>query len=148
MINGKEKIMKNNANPFKKIALVIVSVFLASLLILSSPAAAKKSWNGIVHAPLKTARSFDWSAPDEFFSGKEQGKIEYTHSSDRFEGVLELARFKQAGPYVLTVDTGKWPITASASGNRFLSSRIRAKRLRVNPLLIVCQRRKLYCLAP
>ncbi len=148
MINGKEGIVKINANPLKRIAIFSVAVSLASLFILAIPAAAKKPWNGIVHAPLKTAKSFDWSAPDEFFSGKEQGKIEYTHSSDRFEGVLELARFKQAGPYVLTVDTGKWPITASASGNRFLSSRIRAKRLRVNPLLIVCQRRKLYCLAP
>jgi hypothetical protein len=97
--------MKNNANPFKKIAIVIASVFLASLFILSSPAAAKKTWNGIVHAPLKTARSFDWSAPNAFFTGRERGKIKYFHENDSFEGVLKLARFKQAGPYVLTVDT-------------------------------------------
>ena len=76
--------MKNNTNPFKKMAIFSVAVFLVSLLILSIPAVAKKSWNGIVHAPLKRARSFDWSAPDEFFTGKERGKIKYTHSSDRF----------------------------------------------------------------
>ena len=98
--------MKINAKPFKQIAILSVAVFVASFLILSIPAAAKKPWNGVVHAPLKTAKAFDWSAPDEFFSGRERGKIKYTHSSDRFEGVLELARFKQEGPYVLTVDTG------------------------------------------
>ena len=58
-----------------------------------------------MHAPLKTASSFDWSAPGEFFTGREKGKIKYFHDSDSFEGVLELAGFKQAGPYVLTVDT-------------------------------------------
>ena len=30
--NGKEKIMKNNANPFKKIAIFSVMVFLARIL--------------------------------------------------------------------------------------------------------------------
>ena len=63
--------MKNTANPFKQIAIFSVAVFLASLFILSIPAAAKKkkSWDGVVHASLKTAKPFDWSAPDEFFSG-------------------------------------------------------------------------------
>jgi hypothetical protein len=102
----KEKIMKNNVNSFKQIAIFSVAVFLAILFILSIPAAAKKPWDGVVHAPLKTVKPFDWSAPDEFFTGKERGKIKFFHANGRFEGVLELARFKQAGPYVLTVDTG------------------------------------------
>ena len=89
--------MKNNTNPFNKIAIFSVTVFLASLFILSIPAAAKKPWKGIVHAPLKTARSFDWSAPDEFFTGREKGKIKYFHENDSFEGVLKLAGFKQQG---------------------------------------------------
>ncbi len=98
--------MKNNANPFNQIVIFSVAVFLASLFILSIPAAAKKPWDGVVHAPLKTAKSFDWSTPDEFFTGREKGKIKYLRANDSFEGVLELARFKQAGPYVLMVDTG------------------------------------------
>lgn len=97
--------MKNNANPFKQMTIFSAAVFLASLFILSIPAAAKKPWDGVVHAALKTAKPFDWSTPDEFFTGKEQGKIKYLHASKSFEGVLELARFKQAGLYVLTVDT-------------------------------------------
>jgi hypothetical protein len=90
--------MKNNLSSFMKISIFSVAVFLASLFILPIPAAAKKPWDGVVHAPLKTAKSFDWSAPDEFFTGREKGKIKYVHASDSFEGVLELARFKQAGP--------------------------------------------------
>lgn len=66
----KEKTMKNNVNPFKQIAIFSVAVFLAILFILSIPTAAKKPWDGVVHAPLKTAKLFDWSAPDEFFTGK------------------------------------------------------------------------------
>jgi hypothetical protein len=104
--NEKEKIMKNNANPFNQIAIFSVAVFLTSFFILSFPAAAKKTWDGVVQASLKTANPFDWSAPDKFFTGREKGKIKYFYASDSFEGVLELARFKQAGPYVLTVDTG------------------------------------------
>ncbi len=69
---GKEKIMKNNANPFKQIAIFSVAVFLAILFILSIPAAAKKPWGGVVHAPLKTVRPFAWSAPDEFFTDREK----------------------------------------------------------------------------
>ncbi len=87
-------------------AIFSVAVFLASLFILSIPAAAKKPWDGVVHASLKTAKPFDWSAPDEFFTDREKGKIKYLHIGDSFEGILELARFKQAGPYVLTVETG------------------------------------------
>ena len=60
--------MARKAFDVKKIAIVIVSVFIVILLSLSIPAAAKKLWDGIVHAPLKTARAFEWSAPDEFFS--------------------------------------------------------------------------------
>ena len=59
----------------------------------------------MVHAPLKSAQDFDWSAPDEFFTGRESGKIKFIHKSDSFQGVVRLRRFKQAGPYVLTVDT-------------------------------------------
>ena len=70
---GKEKIMKNSANSFKQVAIFSLTVFLASLFILSIPAAAKKPWDGVVHAPLKTAKSFDWSAPDEFFTGRTKG---------------------------------------------------------------------------
>lgn len=53
----------------------------------------------MVHAPLKSAQDFDWSAPDEFFTGRESGKIKFTHQSDSFKGVVRLRRFKQAGPY-------------------------------------------------
>jgi hypothetical protein len=64
-----------------------------------------KPWDGIVHAPLKTAQPYDWSAPDEFFTGHEKADIWYTQEADSFVGHLELEGFKQAGPYVLTVDT-------------------------------------------
>jgi len=97
--------MKINAIPLEQIAILSASFFLASLIVLASPVVAKKPWDGIVHAPLKTAQPFDWSALDEFFTGRERGKIKYVHENDRFEGVLELDRFKQDGPYVLTVDT-------------------------------------------
>lgn len=62
--------------------------------------------DGIVHGTLKTAQRHDWSAPDDFFAGKEKGSIEYTHSNDSFKSALELTGLKHAGPYVLTVDTG------------------------------------------
>lgn len=54
--------MKNNANPFKQMVVFFLVVFLASLFILSIPAAAKKKkpWDGVVHAPLKTAKPFDY----------------------------------------------------------------------------------------
>jgi hypothetical protein len=97
--------MRNNAMPIKLVAILSTAILLASFIVFTSPVAAKKTWDGIVHAPLKAAQPFDWSAPDEFFTGRERGKIEYVHENDSFEGVLQLRRFKQAGPYVLTVDT-------------------------------------------
>lgn len=87
----------------KSLTLSILAVCIA--VLWTSQAAAGKPWDGIVHAPLKTAQPYDWSAPDGFFTGNESGDIKYAHQSDGFEGVLELDGFKQAGPYVLTVDT-------------------------------------------
>jgi len=97
--------MRNRVIPIKDIAFVFASVFLISFVWLTSSLGIPKGWAGMVHAPLKSAQRFDWSAPDEFFTGREVGKIRFSHQSDSFKGVLRLRRFKQAGPYVLTVDT-------------------------------------------
>ena len=97
--------MRNRAVTGKNISIVSAAVLLVSLVGLTSSVAAKKGWDAVVDAPLKSAQHFDWSAPDEFFTGRESGKIKFTHQSDSFKGLLELRGFKQAGPYVLTVDT-------------------------------------------
>ena len=88
----------------KKVLIPILALVLALGLALPVVAAGP-SWDGIVHAPLKTAQPKDWSAPDVFFTGDESGNIKYTHQDGTFNGVLELSGFKQAGPYVMTVDT-------------------------------------------
>ncbi len=97
--------MRNKVIPIKNMAIVFVSVFLVSFVWLTFSVGATKGWAAMVHAPLKSAENFDWSAPDEFFTGRESGKIKFMHQSDSFKGVVRLRRFKQAGPYVLTVDT-------------------------------------------
>lgn len=97
--------MRNRAITMKNIAIVSALVLVISFVWLTSSVAAKKGWDAVVHAQLKSAQHFDWSAPDEFFTGRESGKIKFTHQSDSFNGLLELRGFKQAGPYVLTVDT-------------------------------------------
>ncbi len=89
-----------------ELTLSVFAVVIALLFFITGEATAKKPvWDGIVHASLKSAQRYDWSAPDEFFTRDEVGSIRYTHNSDRFKGVLELTGFKQAGPHVLTVDT-------------------------------------------
>lgn len=82
-------------------------LILATIMMLTSTAAIASAppWDGYVHAPLKTAQSYDWSAPDQFFTGYESANVKYLYTNDTFEGTLELTGFKQAGPYVLTVDT-------------------------------------------
>ena len=91
---------------FWKLMLRSFVVIIALFFIIDGEATAKKPvWDGIVHAPLKSAQRYDWSAPDEFFTRDEVGSIRYVHISDSFKGILELTGFKQAGPYVLTVDT-------------------------------------------
>jgi hypothetical protein len=83
-----------------------IGVVLAFLLALvPAGARAARPWDGWVHAPLKTAQPNDWSAPEAFFTGHEGGNLKYVYESDVFEGELRLSGFKQAGPYVLTVDT-------------------------------------------
>ena len=88
---------------------MIVGVILAATVITMlgvAPAlAAKPAWDGIVLAPLKTAQPFEWSAPDAFFTGHESADLKYAYEDSSFNGILELTGFKQAGPYVLTVDT-------------------------------------------
>jgi len=97
--------MRNRAITSKNIAIVFALVFLISFVWLTSSVGAKRGWDAVVDAPLKSAQHFDWSAPDEFFTGRESGKIKFIHQSDSFKGVVRLRKFKQAGPYVLTVDT-------------------------------------------
>lgn len=89
----------------KKIVAIVTIVALTAILVALPVLAAKPAWDGTVHAPLKTAQPKDWSAPDAFFTGDESANIKYTHEAATFEGVLEVKGFKQAGPYVLTVDT-------------------------------------------
>jgi len=89
-----------------------VIVFALFFFIAGEATAKKPIWDGIVHAPLKSAQRYDWSAPDDFFTRDEVGSIGYTHVGDSFKGFLDLTGFKQAGPYVLTVDTGDVGILA------------------------------------
>jgi hypothetical protein len=91
--------------PTKNMPFVFASVFLLSFVWLTSSVGAPKGWAAMVHAPLKSAQHFEWSAPDEFFTGRESGKIKFMHQSDSFKGLVRLRKFKQAGPYALTVDT-------------------------------------------
>ena len=86
----------------KRLTLVLLFSLIATLVAAGVGWAGPKEWDGIVHAPLKTAQPKDWSAPDQFFTGDEGASIWYTHTNDTFEGWLDLAGFKQAGPYVLT----------------------------------------------
>jgi len=96
-----------------KLTLSVFAVVIALLFFIQGEAVAKKPiWDGIVRAPLKTALRYDWSAPSDFFTRHEVGSIRYTHANDSFKGVLDLTGFKQAGPYVLTVDTGDVGILA------------------------------------
>jgi len=97
--------MRNRAVTSKNISIVSALVLLISFVWLTSSVAAKKGLDAVVHAQLKSTQHFDWSAPDEFFTGRESGKIKFTHQSESFNGFLELRGFKQAGPYVVTVDT-------------------------------------------
>ena len=88
------------------LTLSVFVVVIALLFFINGEATAKKPvWDGIVHAKLKTAQRYDWSAPNDFFTRHEVGSIRYTHMGDSFKGFLDLTGFKQAGPYVLTVDT-------------------------------------------
>jgi len=97
------------AQPVALRRLTVLGAVLALGTVLAfsvpGPASAAPPWDGNVNAPLKTAQPFDWSAADGFFTGRESGNVKYAHESDTFTGVLELKGFKQAGPYVLTVDT-------------------------------------------
>ena len=102
-LTEKEGIMRNKL--IRNIAIVSASVLLISFVGLTSSVGVTKGWAAMVYAPLKSAQHFDWSAPDDFFTGRESGKIKFTHQSDSFNGFLELRGFKQEGPYVLTVDT-------------------------------------------
>jgi len=89
-----------------ELTLSVFAVVIALVFFITGEATAKKPiWDGIVHAPLKSAQRYDWSAPDEFFTRDEVGSIRYTYMGDSFKGFLDLTGFKQAGPYVLTVDT-------------------------------------------
>jgi len=93
---------------FIKLTLSGFSVVIVFFFFINGEVTAKKpTWDGTVHAPLKTAQRYDWSAPSDFFTRHEVGSIRYTHTSDSFKGVLELIGFKQEGPYVLTVDTNE-----------------------------------------
>lgn len=89
----------------KTILAVVIAAIIITMVGISPVLAAKPEWDGIVLAPLKTAQPYDWSAPDAFFTGAESGNVKYAHQSSSFNGMLELTGFKQAGPYVLTVDT-------------------------------------------
>jgi len=89
----------------KKLTFLTVLVLEAVVLFPGAGFAATPPWDGWVHAPLKTAQPYDWSAPDRFFTGEESADIKYIYNNDTFEGELRLTGFKQAGPYVLTVDT-------------------------------------------
>ena len=103
----KEEIMRNRVLPIKNSAVVFALVLLISCAWLTFSVGVTKGWAAMVHAPLKSAQHFDWSAPDEFFTGRETGKIKFIHQSDSFKGEIRLRKFKQAGPYVLTVDTAE-----------------------------------------
>lgn len=94
------KPIKNVRN-FVMLLLVASMVFIGMWLVEAAP----PPWDGKVHAPLKTAQPYDWSAPDVFFTGEESADIRYVYQNDSFEGVLKLDGFNQDGPYVLTVDT-------------------------------------------
>ena len=89
--------MRNRAITSKNIAIVSTLVLLISFVWLTFSVGATKGWAAMVHAPLKSAQHFDWSAPDEFFTGRESGKIKFIHQSDSFKGVVMLRKFKQAG---------------------------------------------------
>ena len=90
----------------KRCLFLAVLVLAAGMLIAPTPGqGAPAPWDGIVHAPLKTAQPYDWSAPGQFFTGFESADVKYTWTSDTFKGELKLRGFRQAGPYVLTVDT-------------------------------------------
>jgi hypothetical protein len=113
----------------KKFLSIISGLILAFAFVTTVSAASP--WDGWVHAPLKTAQPYDWSAPDGFFTGKESGSIKYLYTNDSFEGELELSGFEQAGPYVLTVDTadgdslagygcGIWKFWAGQYGQTFV----------------------------
>ena len=90
---------------YKKLTILSFITVTTIFLFCGQATAAPKVWDGVVHAPLKTAQPYDWAAPDEFFTGDEGASIKYYHENAGFEGVLELYGFKQKGPYVLTVDT-------------------------------------------
>lgn len=111
--------------------MLVVLLVIGVLLIATAAQAGKPEWDGIVHAPLKTAQPFHWSAPDAFFTGDEDADIWYTHRNDSFGGELYLSGFKQAGPYVLTVDTADgtmlagyecavWKVWAQLYGETFI----------------------------
>ena len=59
----------------KKNAIFTVFVVFTGVVVLCSWlfSGAKRGWDGYVHAPLKRAQEFSWSAPDDFFTGKEAG---------------------------------------------------------------------------
>jgi len=87
------------------IPLLLALTMVATLVVASPADAAKPEWDGIVHAPMKTAQPFGWSAADGFFTGDESANIKYAYDDSSFNGVLELSGFKQAGPYVFTVNS-------------------------------------------
>lgn len=91
----------------RRITLMLVVMMVVSLVAVTAPVQAKPADPNSVHARLKTAQPFEWSAPDAFFTGHEGASIKYSYSySDTsFHGVLEMDGFKQAGPYALTIDT-------------------------------------------
>lgn len=89
----------------KTILALVAALTIISVVGVAPAMAAKPAWDGTVLAPLKTAQPYDWSAPDGVFTGHECGNVKYKYDASSFNGVLELKGFKQAGPYVLTVDT-------------------------------------------
>jgi len=97
--------MRNKAIGSKRMVIVCALVIVINVTWLTFSVGVTEGRQAMVHAPLKSAQDFDWSAPDEFFTGRESGKIKFLYQSDSFKGMVRLRRFKQAGPYVLTVDT-------------------------------------------
>jgi len=51
--------MRNRAITSKNIVVVSALVLLISFVWLTSSVAAKKGWDAVVHAPLKSAQHFD-----------------------------------------------------------------------------------------
>jgi len=73
----------------KSILMSLVVMALGLVLCTWLFSGAKRGWDGYVQAPLKKAQKFAWSAPDDFFTGRESGNIKYLYENDSFQGIFQ-----------------------------------------------------------